>query len=134
MTTPLTRAARALALAQSGVDCFDDLEPEAQELAIEHAAAVLRAGADWQPIETAPKDQSGTGKMVLLLERGHAGDYDSRVVVGFWGDYRAGLAPDGVEHHAWLNWHEGLKEDGNWHVVHEPTHWMPLPAPPSEAG
>lgn len=43
MTTILTRAARALCKAQSGVDVFDDLEPEAQEAAREHVRAVLEA-------------------------------------------------------------------------------------------
>lgn len=41
--TPVERAARALALSQSGVDCFDDLEPEAQANAIETVRAVLQA-------------------------------------------------------------------------------------------
>jgi len=39
--TPLESAARALVNAQGG--CFDSLEPEAQEAAIEHVRAVLRA-------------------------------------------------------------------------------------------
>jgi hypothetical protein len=54
MTSPLTNAARALVLAQSGDDVFDDLEPEAQEAAVEHARAAL--AAQWQSMETAPKD------------------------------------------------------------------------------
>jgi hypothetical protein len=43
MTSPLINAARALVLAQSGADVFDDLEPEAQDAAVEHVLAVLRA-------------------------------------------------------------------------------------------
>jgi hypothetical protein len=39
----LDQAARALVLAQSQADCFDDLEPEAQEEARQHVRAVLRA-------------------------------------------------------------------------------------------
>lgn len=54
MTSPLQAAARALCKAQSGVECFDDLEPEAQEIAIETAKAVL--AAQWQPMESAPRD------------------------------------------------------------------------------
>lgn len=46
MTSPLTTAARALVLAQSGVDCYEDLEPEAQESAREHVRAVLLAIRD----------------------------------------------------------------------------------------
>lgn len=41
--TPLENAARALCLSQFEIDCYSDLEPEAQQLAQEHAAAVLRA-------------------------------------------------------------------------------------------
>jgi hypothetical protein len=39
----LTTAARALALSQSEVDCFDDLEPEAQAALVENVRAVLGA-------------------------------------------------------------------------------------------
>lgn len=43
MTSPLRNAARALCKAQSGVECFDDIEPEAQEIAIETVKAVILA-------------------------------------------------------------------------------------------
>lgn len=43
MTTPIDRAARALALSQCGEDCFDALEPEAQEALRENVRAVLLA-------------------------------------------------------------------------------------------
>lgn len=59
---------------------------------------------EWQPIETAPRD----GTSVLLLGR-------------------SGRHADGV-----------IEPNGNgewvWpYVMAEPTHWMPLPAPPSNA-
>jgi len=45
MTDILTTAGRALVNAQAECECFDALEPEAQEAAIEHVRAVLRAFA-----------------------------------------------------------------------------------------
>lgn len=47
--TPLRKMARALAKDQSGCDCFDDLEPEAQEALRENVRAVL--GAIREPSE-----------------------------------------------------------------------------------
>lgn len=58
----------------------------------------------WQPIETAPKD----GSRVLLFGK-ERGFLDARAFVG-----------------AWLN--------ERWmgpQIVAIPTHWMPLPTPPS---
>jgi hypothetical protein len=61
--------------------------------------------ADWQPIETAPKD--GTDILV----------YDNGVMfVTSWVDV------DG-----WQGWWETGR------VEPPPTHWMPLPDPPTEA-
>ena len=73
----------------------------------------------WQPIGTAPKD----GSPILA------------VVQWKWSDDTPGEAQDVVHwHHAgfWacstpMNYLQSL-DDGV-----EPTHWMPLPAPPSEA-
>jgi hypothetical protein len=60
---------------------------------------------NWQPIETAPKD----GREIL----GAVGQsYQGGVVVIQWSD--------GLD--AWLDWDRDF-----W----EPTHWMPLPAPPT---
>ncbi len=55
----------------------------------------------WQPIDTAPKD----GKIVLLYSET---------------DCRTGY---------WLK--RLLSQGGQWSSVLRPTHWMPLPAPPS---
>lgn len=61
--------------------------------------------AEWQPIETAPKDSS----YVLL-----AGKYRNDVASGYW--LQSAYAGNG----AWI-----------WPFVHKhPTHWMPLPAAP----
>jgi hypothetical protein len=59
--------------------------------------------ADWQPIETAPKDHFTD---VLLW------GVDLGVTIGFWSDGWARI--------------DGLDVD--------PTHWMPLPAPPAQEG
>lgn len=56
---------------------------------------------DWQPIETAPKDET----RVLLAKKGvHS------MHTAFW---RGGI------------WH-----CGNLQYFNSPTHWMPLPEPP----
>lgn len=63
--------------------------------------------AEWQPIETAPKD----GREILL----HFGFGDGDVpppLVCAWADHRWVLVGAEVE------------------VFTEPTHWMPLPAAP----
>lgn len=72
-------------------------------------------GQPWQPIETAPKD----GTPVLLL----------------WFDAETGAAPMhrvGFWHsreQAWCDTHRVL------HNQHShPTHWMPLPSPPTPEG
>jgi DNA-binding XRE family transcriptional regulator len=61
----------------------------------------------WQPIETAPKD----GEAVLL---GH-----SNASFSGWWDQRSG------------GWVDGCTDAFDELSHYEPTHWMPLPAPPS---
>lgn len=72
---------------------------------------------EWQPIETAPKD----GTSVLL-----GCDYDrlgkARVTLAWW---------DGK----WLEsqyWNECEEEWEDCTVQFRPTHWMPLPEPPTK--
>lgn len=60
----------------------------------------------WQPIETAPRDQ------VLLLAAEYYGAGDWRIKCGC-------SLPGG----GWLVW------GASW----EPTHWMPLPPPPTDS-
>ena len=64
---------------------------------------------EWQPIETAPKD--GKRHMLFAAEFDRPGDW--RIKMGYWS--------------------EGYKSwqlfGGSW----KPTHWMPLPPPPSNA-
>lgn len=73
----------------------------------------LRAGGKWQTIETAPKD-----KFVLLC--GPSG-YTTTPLVFTTGIMRS-------NYHAG-RWIDHANDDlVNWGF--EPTHWMPLPAPP----
>jgi hypothetical protein len=79
----------------------------------------------WQPIETAPRD----GTQVLLYAPG-------RLTYGAWSEpsttprikYQDGFAPepewDEFEPY-WASWDGGFTEKA------PPTHWMPLPPPPS---
>lgn len=73
--------------------------------------------SDWQPIETAPKDQT------ILLYRPTASSY-ARIAPGEWDDQRHHARP--TPH--WMSWHRlALVSDNK---EHSPTHWMPLPEPP----
>lgn len=109
--TILDQAARALALSQSGVDEFDALDEHQQQTLRENAAAVLRAGADWQPIETAPKD----GSWIAVTSTHN--QY-----------YRAALQ---WEYDTWTDVNEA---DHAGFMADAATHWMPLPPPPTALG
>lgn len=60
----------------------------------------------WQPIESAPKD--GTRVLLVVTMRDFSGI--SHIHVGSWS-----------------------RNNGEWRwpVMYQPTHWMPLPAPPT---
>jgi hypothetical protein len=80
----------------------------------------------WQPIETAPKD----GTDIILMAPG-------RVTIGHWtteDECRVDVGDCGGECRcreydytdpSWISW------DGGFTLEHPPTHWMPLPNPPS---
>lgn len=89
--------------------------------------------ADWQPIETAPKD--GT-EILVTWQRFNKEDprelLAPEVTIAYW----TGLWGPGSE-----TWHGRgpTRWDGNWEaaeLTHRmfaaagPTHWMPLPEPP----
>ena len=67
---------------------------------------------EWKPIETAPKD----GRQNVLLWNG------KRVYEGHWGLGRYNRSTREYEH-AWIS-HPNSGDT-------KPTHWMPLPKPPS---
>jgi hypothetical protein len=82
--------------------------------------------ADWQPIETAPKDGSE-----VLLYRDDAG-----VILGRW------IAPCDFLDDAELENHPDDRDDADWfgadfiagyRITNDglPTHWQPLPEPPT---
>ena len=78
--------------------------------------------SEWQPISTAPKSPSFENEIRLLLfvpERTGGGN----VVIGLW---RGNDDFDGI----WFC----SEDEGpiSWGAC-EPTHWMPLPAPPNPA-
>lgn len=90
-------------------------EPEWRHLIIRMFAAMSRAYDEgmsetgWQPIETKNDDE-----MCIYYQKHE----DGRRSVGL-----AYKARDG-------GWRDS---EGNWHERLEPTHWMPLPPPPSGA-
>jgi len=82
------------------------------------AAPPSEPPAHWQPIETAPKD----GTLIIVWMRDEA---PHRA----WQYLNGQLSPNLLALASWTN-HNG----GGWVSFHpgQPTHWMPLPAPPSE--
>jgi hypothetical protein len=80
---------------------------------IDRAIKQRADAADWQPIETAPKDGSG----VLLWWP------------QWWHDAHSGYFKDNQWHseRAIISWYEG-NDNGD----PGPSHWMPLPTPPQE--
>lgn len=76
--------------------------------------------SEWQPIETAPKDDT----FVLLATP------TSRVALyGFWDGKQYNFCDE-------PEWSEAMQEDyflmNSWREGRGPTHWMPLPSPPQE--
>lgn len=71
---------------------------------------------DWQPIETAPKDEDEWEHPRVLLTDGE------KVAAGHWkhGAYWTNEAE--------IEW---LGDDGAFHEEWRPTHWIPLPEPPA---
>lgn len=70
--------------------------------------------AEWQPIETAPKD----GTEIILC--------DSLSYAGYWEN----------DPNYWqeIGWQEADSRQGHFISRHpqSPTHWMPLPEPPED--
>ena len=78
---------------------------------------------EWQPIETVPRD----GTKVLLVQ-------DEWVEIGYWradewGEYETVSEKDGRRIQQWTT-----RTTGYWggaEAIYEPTHWMPVPKPPT---
>lgn len=87
---------------------------QSYETAMTLARTLVNASAAWQPIETAPRD--GTPILCFRPDAlGHGFSDQSGIDVLWW-------------------------EDGSWTYdgdgrisIDPPTHWMPLPAPPSRS-
>jgi len=109
----LEAAARALANACDCDRCLVHLRKQARAAVSAYLAA---SGDGWQPIETAPKD----GKAIDLYVLGPLG-FGRRLPFVWWG-----LDPDG-----WYG--TTINADGSNAISGglTPTHWMPIPAPPS---
>lgn len=97
---------------------------DAEELSkMQHAqafgAGVDHGAAQWQPIETAPKD----GTSILLLR-------DDEAVAGFW----ANESYDDIYHWVFLNQTnpnvkfgiDGMVELNAFNAMRGPTHWKPI--------
>lgn len=79
---------------------------------------------EWQPIETAEKSYEKR----LLCEFTDIENYPGSITVGFWGIRDDGPGEPGNEQ--WCDWCAGYEDETGWERF-EPTHWKPLPAPPS---
>lgn len=79
----------------------------------------------WQPIETAPRDESDI--LVFVPDpHHHLDDPPGRMHVACWSSYLMG------EERGWVL-DVDIDEGRCVFVGNEPTHWRPLPAPPKEA-
>lgn len=79
--------------------------------------------SEWRPIETAPKD----GTTVIVAR--NMGENGFGWVRGYARWESAAIA--GMDFSGWIS--QGFTQPaGNLGLAH-PTHWMPLPAPPSPA-
>lgn len=74
----------------------------------------------WQKIETAPRD----GTPILLFSPASRMDDPTNIVVGKFETYGAD--------NEWWAFCEEVLADIAGRIEPEPTHWMPLPPPPSE--
>lgn len=81
---------------------------------------------EWQPIETAPKD----GTEVIVVHYANYSDGISPMIEGpFTGSFRNGRwesSWDGCEVVEYMDW-GGV----DYKSIMTPTHWMPLPTPPT---
>lgn len=79
---------------------------------------------EWQPIETAPRDESWILLTGGKIDYGWDGDEPPTMVVGQSTGDRNGMQ---VESHWQFAWYDS----GYYGEYEKPTHWMPLPPPPS---
>lgn len=75
---------------------------------------------DWQPIETAPKDGVPILAWGYMHDDGGPWFADRRSFMGEMPNWHVLFYKDGT---GWVGWLDGS--------VDGPTHWMPLPPPPT---
>ncbi len=84
---------------------------------------------EWQPIETAPK----TGRKIIVAYINRSNK--PRTVMARWLTDEQAAETDGDDVGLEGGWYECIDNWGDYTevAIHEgePTHWMPLPAPPS---
>jgi hypothetical protein len=78
------------------------------------------AMVDWQPIATAPKGR----RVLLYLPNENIGVGNWYCQTGEYHDDYAALEPQPF-------WRIDSDERGTYSRAHQPTHWMPLPDPPT---
>ena len=93
---------------------------------------VDRSGPKWQPIETAPKGGGAESvtdpawveppRILLALE-------DGGMAIAYWDWYYAEGGNGYTDGRAWIDANSGEVLS---HIAPNPTHWMPLPAPPED--
>jgi hypothetical protein len=81
---------------------------------------------EWKSIESAPRDVP-----VMLFIPGESSDYKSTTdrPVCYWDEY---YAPGGRGHSGGDGWVVMHSDELHLHYSSKPTHWMPLPAPPTD--
>jgi hypothetical protein len=79
--------------------------------------------SEWQPIETAPKEE---GHWIIVWDA----DYELPMVVHWWGGLE--LVNGQWEPNEFGEWSADLRMKDRGPNSTSPTHWMPLPAPPED--
>jgi hypothetical protein len=82
---------------------------------------------NWQPIDTAPKD--GTSVLIFIPDTKYGGKYDSVTISRWYVHYMNGQ-PNPRRKPEWeqKDMYAGM---GSYQGPIYPTHWMPLPTPPT---
>ena len=118
-------------------DMIVDADASWQVVGPLYAAPPTAQAEGWMPIETAPKD--GTHILLHAPACEHEGaPVQARTTYGHWRapsdtpciKYQDGFAPEPEWEDFepfWASWDGGFTEE------HPPTHWMPLPPPPTSA-
>lgn len=105
----------AMGLSEEDADFIAGAVNYARSILSAPSQAETAGGDGWQPIETAPKEQQ---PILLALDSGRFGDIRRAPAVAFWSP----------KDQAWRYWYG---ED--FDIPAKPTHWRPLPAPPTPA-